>query len=153
MHQLDPIKEALIDAQLRGINVAVVSLEKEIPDTMNFARGLVYGSPLIDQIRARGGSTRTELSRLWRRALRRIRRQSRPDAPPGDRILGKQAFRVTLPANPRCWSPLGVICGGAALVGCWSHHVQPPDVSARSITPSRPRVWPVDGVNTPRRGR
>jgi hypothetical protein len=55
VHQLDPIKEALIDAQFRGINVAVVSLEKEIPDTMNFARGLVYGSPLIDQIRARGG--------------------------------------------------------------------------------------------------
>ena len=34
---------------------SVVRLEKEIPDAAILARGLVYGSPLIDQIRARGG--------------------------------------------------------------------------------------------------
>ena len=33
----------------------MVRLEKEIPDAVAFARGLVFGNPLIDQIRARGG--------------------------------------------------------------------------------------------------
>lgn len=54
-HQIDPIKESLIGAGFTNINVAVVKLEKEIPDVALFARGLVYGNPLIDQIRARGG--------------------------------------------------------------------------------------------------
>jgi SAM-dependent methyltransferase len=54
-HQIDPIKESLIGAGFTDINVAVVRLEKEIPDLGLFARGLVYGNPLIDQIRARGG--------------------------------------------------------------------------------------------------
>jgi ubiquinone/menaquinone biosynthesis C-methylase UbiE len=54
-HQIDPIKESLIDAGFTDINVAVLRLEKEIPDAALFARGLVYGNPLIDQIRARGG--------------------------------------------------------------------------------------------------
>ena len=43
MHQLGPIKEALIDAQFRGINVAVVSLEKEIPDNRVGSRPLQVG--------------------------------------------------------------------------------------------------------------
>jgi ubiquinone/menaquinone biosynthesis C-methylase UbiE len=54
-HQIDPIKESLIDAGFTDINVAVLRLEKEVPDAALFARGLVYGNPLIDQIRARGG--------------------------------------------------------------------------------------------------
>jgi hypothetical protein len=54
-HRIDPIKESLIGAGFTDINVAVVSLEKEIPDLALFARGLVYGNPLIDQIKARGG--------------------------------------------------------------------------------------------------
>jgi SAM-dependent methyltransferase len=54
-HQIDPIKESLISAGFTDITIAVVQLEKEIPDTPLFARGLVYGNPLIDQIRARGG--------------------------------------------------------------------------------------------------
>ena len=54
-HQIDPIKESLIDAGFTDISVAVIRLEKEIPDTARFARGLVHGNPLIDQIKARGG--------------------------------------------------------------------------------------------------
>ena len=54
-HQIDPIKEFLIAAGFGDIDIAVVALEKEIPDAMIFARGLVYGNPLIDQIRSRGG--------------------------------------------------------------------------------------------------
>ena len=53
-HQIDPIKESLIGAGFADINVAVVRLEKAIPDIALFARGLVYGNPLIDQIKARG---------------------------------------------------------------------------------------------------
>jgi SAM-dependent methyltransferase len=54
-HQIDPIKESLIDAGFMDINIAVLRLEKEIPDTALFAQGIVYGNPLIDQIRSRGG--------------------------------------------------------------------------------------------------
>ena len=54
-HQIDPIKESLIEAGFSDINAAVVRLEKEIPNAANFARGMVYGNPIIDQIRARGG--------------------------------------------------------------------------------------------------
>ena len=54
-YQIDPIKESLIDAGFTDISVAVIRLEKEISDTARFARGLVHGNPLIDQIKARGG--------------------------------------------------------------------------------------------------
>jgi SAM-dependent methyltransferase len=54
-YQIDPIKESLIGAGFTDINVAVVSLEKEISDAARFARGLVHGNPLIDQIKVRGG--------------------------------------------------------------------------------------------------
>jgi hypothetical protein len=48
-----PSARAAFRGHRRGI--AVVRLEKEIPDAGIFARGLVYGNPLIDQIRTRGG--------------------------------------------------------------------------------------------------
>jgi SAM-dependent methyltransferase len=54
-HQIDPIKESLIAAGFGDLSIAIVKLEKEIPDAAIFARGLVYGNPLIDQVRARGG--------------------------------------------------------------------------------------------------
>ena len=54
-HQIDPIKESLLDSGFSDIQIAVVSLEKKIPHVESFARGLVYGNPLIDQIRERGG--------------------------------------------------------------------------------------------------
>jgi SAM-dependent methyltransferase len=54
-HQIDPIKESLIDAGIMDINIAILRLEKEIPDAALFARGLIYGNPIIEQIRTRGG--------------------------------------------------------------------------------------------------
>jgi SAM-dependent methyltransferase len=54
-HQIDPVKEALIDAGFDEITVSVLRIDKEIPDARAFARGMVYGNPLIDQIRSRGG--------------------------------------------------------------------------------------------------
>jgi len=47
--------DAVADAGFADFEAAVVRLEKEIPDAVAFARGLVFGNPLIDQIRARGG--------------------------------------------------------------------------------------------------
>ena len=32
-----------------------LDFEKQIPDAVRFARGLVHGNPLIDQIKVRGG--------------------------------------------------------------------------------------------------
>jgi SAM-dependent methyltransferase len=54
-YPFEPIKDSLIAAGFADITAAVVRLEKEIPDPTVFARGLVYGSPLIDQVHARGG--------------------------------------------------------------------------------------------------
>ncbi len=53
-HQIDPIKESLIDAGFDRITATVVRVAKRIPDIAAFANGLVYGNPVIDQIRARG---------------------------------------------------------------------------------------------------
>jgi ubiquinone/menaquinone biosynthesis C-methylase UbiE len=54
-YEIDPIKESIIEAGFTDIKAAVIRLEKSIPDATIFARGLVYGSPLIEQVRARGG--------------------------------------------------------------------------------------------------
>ena len=54
-HQIDPIKEFLLAAGFGNISVAVLGRQKTIPDAAHFARAAVYGNPLIDQIRARGG--------------------------------------------------------------------------------------------------
>jgi SAM-dependent methyltransferase len=54
-HQIDPIKEALTEAGFIDLRVAVLRVEREIPDAAAFARGLIYGNPVIDQIRSRGG--------------------------------------------------------------------------------------------------
>ena len=55
-HSIDRIKESLVDAGFTDIKVDVVAFEKEIPDVASFARGLIYGNPLIDEIRLRGGT-------------------------------------------------------------------------------------------------
>jgi len=70
-HQIDPIKESLIAAGFSDISLAVASLEKEIPDAAIFARGLVYGNPLIDQVRARGGVEPELIVDALMQALRR----------------------------------------------------------------------------------
>ena len=47
-------KISLIDVGFTNINAAIVQLQKEVPDLAILARGLVYGSPIIDQVRQRG---------------------------------------------------------------------------------------------------
>ncbi len=58
---IDPIKQWLLDAGFADIAISVLSMQREIPDVSAFARGLVYGNPLVDQIRARGGARPEEV--------------------------------------------------------------------------------------------
>ena len=54
-YQADTIKESLAEAGFTDIEATVTPTEKDIVDIAAFARGAVYGNPLIDQVRARGG--------------------------------------------------------------------------------------------------
>ena len=70
-HQIDPIKECVLDSGFNHIEIAVVRLDKKIPDNDVFARGLVHGNPLIDQIRERGGVDPDRVVDAVSKALRR----------------------------------------------------------------------------------
>lgn len=52
--EIDPIKEALIRSGFDRIEISVQRREYDIMDVAAFARGLVF-SPVIEEIRARGG--------------------------------------------------------------------------------------------------
>lgn len=51
---IDPIKSELLDAGFRNPVVEVIRIDKPVADLGLFGRGLIFGNPLIDQIRARG---------------------------------------------------------------------------------------------------
>jgi ubiquinone/menaquinone biosynthesis C-methylase UbiE len=68
---IDPIKDGLHEAGFRQIRVEVLSLEKTIPGVAAFARALVHGSPLIAEIRARGGVDPERVIEALREALPR----------------------------------------------------------------------------------
>jgi SAM-dependent methyltransferase len=53
-HLIDPIKESLIEAGFTRVDVSVLGREKPVADVARFARGLIHGNPLVDQIRSRG---------------------------------------------------------------------------------------------------
>jgi SAM-dependent methyltransferase len=52
-HALDPIEQSLHAAGFDGIEISRVGLDKEIADASLFARGIVFGNPVIDEIRSR----------------------------------------------------------------------------------------------------
>ena len=54
-YRFEQIKESLIDAGFAGISATVLKWQKEVADFAMLARGLVYGSPIIDQVQQRGG--------------------------------------------------------------------------------------------------
>jgi ubiquinone/menaquinone biosynthesis C-methylase UbiE len=54
-NKIDPIKDLLSDAGFIDLRIAVLTREKHVPDISAFARAMVYGNPLIDMIRTRGG--------------------------------------------------------------------------------------------------
>jgi len=70
-YAFEPIKDSLIAAGFRDIQASVVRIEKAIPTAEAFARGQVYGSPIIDQIRARGGVDPEDLVQALKQGLER----------------------------------------------------------------------------------
>jgi len=54
-NKIDPIKDSLSDAGFIDLRIAVLTREKQVAEIGAFARALVYGNPLIDMIRTRGG--------------------------------------------------------------------------------------------------
>ena len=69
-HLIDPIKEALIAANFDDIEVSVVRLHRPVADFSTFARGIVFGNPVIDQIRQRGGVEPSRIQEAVATALR-----------------------------------------------------------------------------------
>ncbi len=51
----DTVKADLENTGWRDVEHVDIPLRKTIPDLTEFARGLVYGNPMIDEIRQRGG--------------------------------------------------------------------------------------------------
>lgn len=70
-HEIDPIKEALIEARLTDIAIAVVRQETEIANLAAFAQGLVHGTPFAEQVRARGSRDPDQVIDALIGALRR----------------------------------------------------------------------------------
>ncbi|MDB5633928.1 MAG: ubiquinone biosynthesis protein UbiE [Tardiphaga sp.] len=92
-HQIDPIKASLTAAGFTDVDVDVVKLEKQIPDVAVFARAAVYGNPLIDQIRARGG---VEPEQIVDAMLQEFRREFGPG--PGRMPLQAIVFSAKKPS-------------------------------------------------------
>ena len=89
-HQIDPVKEWLISTGFDDLGIAVVRLQKVIPDSAAFARGLVYGNPLIEQVRSRGG---VEPERIVDAVLEAVRGEFGAD--PGRMPLQAIVFSAT----------------------------------------------------------
>ena len=67
---IDPIKESLLAAGLNGIEVSIVRLQRPVADFSAFARGVVFGNPVFDQIRQRGGVEPTKIQEAVATAMR-----------------------------------------------------------------------------------
>jgi SAM-dependent methyltransferase len=53
-HRIDPIRDSLDEAGFTDLRIAVLSIDKTVPDVPAYAKALVHGSPLADEIRGRG---------------------------------------------------------------------------------------------------
>lgn len=53
-HEIDPIKESLLDSGFENIGICVTKFRRPF-DATAFARGIVFGSPVNEEIRERGG--------------------------------------------------------------------------------------------------
>jgi SAM-dependent methyltransferase len=54
-HDVEAIRRSLVDAGFRAASTETVQLTSAIPSAENFARGLVFGNPLFQEIEQRGG--------------------------------------------------------------------------------------------------
>lgn len=67
---IDPIKEALIAAGFDGIEISVLRQHRPVADFAAFAHGVVFGNPVLDQIRQRGGIEPTQIQEAVTMAMR-----------------------------------------------------------------------------------
>jgi SAM-dependent methyltransferase len=67
--EIDPIKEALIGCGFGGVVISVQPWVADIPDASAFAQGLVFGSPLINEIRERGAVDPEQIAATLSQAL------------------------------------------------------------------------------------
>jgi len=91
-YQFDSIKDSLTEAAFANISASVVRLEKEVPSAARFARGIVYGSPIIDQVRARNG---IDPEQIVAALVKEFHREFGPD--PGRMPLQAIVFSATKP--------------------------------------------------------
>ena len=70
-NKIDPIKDSLSDAGFIELRIAVLTREKQVADIGTFAHALVYGNPLIDMIRTRGGVDPDQVANALGEALAR----------------------------------------------------------------------------------
>lgn len=68
-YETDPIKEALSAAGFEDAEVDVVKFDKEIPKTEVFVQGLVFGNPVIEEIRGRANAEPEEVAAALEVAL------------------------------------------------------------------------------------
>jgi SAM-dependent methyltransferase len=61
---IDPIKSGLLEAGFSSVEISVNRIEKVVPDLDLFVRGLVLGTPLADQVGARGGDTEAVIAAI-----------------------------------------------------------------------------------------
>jgi SAM-dependent methyltransferase len=54
-YRFEPIKDSLLDAGFANFTAVVIRLQKQVAELATLASGLVYGSPLIDHVKQRGG--------------------------------------------------------------------------------------------------
>jgi len=68
---IDPIKESLLTSGFEKIVVSVVQQTRPVVDLSVFAGGFVFGSPVIGQIRERGGVEPSEVQEAITASMRR----------------------------------------------------------------------------------
>jgi SAM-dependent methyltransferase len=68
---IDPIQESLLAAGFEKIVVSVVQQQRPVADLSAFAHGIVFGNPVISQIRERGGVEPSEVQEAITAAMRR----------------------------------------------------------------------------------
>lgn len=76
--RIDPLRETLEAAGFGSLEVAVVPVKSSLADVAAFARGLVFGNPLAEEIRARGGDPDAAAARIEARLRGELGAPARP---------------------------------------------------------------------------
>lgn len=53
-HAIDPVRDALAEAGFGDVTVNVMPRRKRVADLGALARGMIYGNPMIDEVKSRG---------------------------------------------------------------------------------------------------